>query len=122
MQAAAKTSLRPKKKALCIPPPVFLRPAFIHYDARLVEGGSPSPVPVACLKLSNEIPKHFLTNIIFLLWGSRGFFDISIRVFIAKKTSGMSDFFSFIIEILPYKMYSLCLMLDQVIQKSLALL
>ena len=69
--------LQDQKKALCIPPPVFLCPAFIHYDARLVAGGSPRPVPSACLKLSNEIPKYFLTNVNFFpsLSGSKGSFS-----------------------------------------------
>lgn len=82
----------PRKKALCILPPLFLGAAFIHYDARLVEGGSPHAVPSPCLKLSNETPKHFLTNIIFSL-GVKRVFDILICVFIEKKTSGMSDLY-----------------------------
>lgn len=94
IQAAAKTSVGPKKeKALCIPPPAFFRPALIHYDARLVEGSSPHPVPPARLKLSNEIPQNFLTNNIFFPLGANRVFDLLIRVFlIEKRTSGMSDF------------------------------
>ncbi len=95
-----------QKKALCIPPPVFLCPAFIHYDARLVEGGSPHPVPFASLKLSNEIPKHFLTNGIFFFFCSEGgpktLFDLLIRVFTDKKTSGMSELsfmFNFLLQL-----------------------
>lgn len=75
------------RKSTLNPPPVFLCPAFIHYDARLVEGGSPCPLPFDCLKLSNEIAKHFLTNVIFfsLSLGVKRVLDILIRVKKKKK-------------------------------------
>lgn len=95
-QAAAKTSPGPKKSTL-YPTPSFslssVHSLWCALSCRRLSTAGPLCMP---WKLSNEIPKYFLTNVIFFLSGSKGLFDVLRRVFTAKKTSGMSLKFYFL--------------------------
>lgn len=70
------------KKALCIPPPSFLCLAFIHYDASLVGGASPYPVPpLHAPNFLMKLPDTFW-RILLLCSGWRRLSDLFISFFL----------------------------------------
>lgn len=80
LQAAAKSTLRPKKSTLH-PTPSFLRLIFIHYEARLVEGGSRHPVP-PCMPANFLMkPPHTFWQKLFLYRDPEVFYQISPRLY-----------------------------------------